>query len=594
MKKNYFLLSAIGLLFSTVSIAQTYNFTAAGATGRFGPTQPQIDAAYTATTLAGAVTINTQGIQEWVVPFNGNYEIEVAGAGEDFSTGANLSGEFTLTAGQVIFIAVGHQATTSGGHGGTFVATGTNLATTTPMIVGGGGGGNTNGDYNPVLQAASFANAGNNGNVGYGGTLGNGGQTNVSNTTYGGGGGGGFYSNGVNTSNYGDVGRGFQQGAIGGDMSINSANTNGAFGGGGSGYTNNEPAGGGGYSGGGGGGAPNDGSVEGPNRFGGGGGSFNSGSNPINIGTHIGYGYVTITLLCTPLTTTVSSSNVCLGDQVTLHAESTNGGTISWNNGITDNVAFTPSLGTTTYTASSSDGNDCSFDAIITVNALPVVDAGTDIYQCDTTPDITLSGAGAVSYIWDNGVTDGMAFTPNFGTTIYTVTGTDANNCEASDMVNVSIGGPTVTAVITNESLPGNGAIDITVTGGSGTYTYSWSNGPSTQDINNLIAGTYTVNVNDGTCITDTSFTVLNTIGAGIAGHSDNLIQVYPNPTNGIVNIQLVGEFNYELINLAGQILMTDNGVNKLPINLEELPKGAYFLNVIQENQSKVFKIVKQ
>ena len=45
----------------------TYIFTNAGATGRFGPTQAQIDAAYLGTSLEGAVTINTQGIQEWTV-----------------------------------------------------------------------------------------------------------------------------------------------------------------------------------------------------------------------------------------------------------------------------------------------------------------------------------------------------------------------------------------------------------------------------------------------------------------------------------------------------------------------------------------------
>ena len=55
-------------------------FTNAGATGRYGPTQAQVNAAYTGTDLDGRVTINTQGIQEWTVPFSGVYSIEAWGA----------------------------------------------------------------------------------------------------------------------------------------------------------------------------------------------------------------------------------------------------------------------------------------------------------------------------------------------------------------------------------------------------------------------------------------------------------------------------------------------------------------------------------
>ena len=50
------------------------------------------------------------------------------------------------------------------------------------------------------------------------------------------------------------------------------------------------------------------------------------------------------------------------------------------------------------------------------------------------------------SYAWDNGVTDGTAFTPT-ATTTYTVTGTDANNCTATDQVTVTVNPlPTVSA----------------------------------------------------------------------------------------------------------------------------------------------------
>jgi PKD repeat protein len=52
---------------------------------------------------------------------------------------------------------------------------------------------------------------------------------------------------------------------------------------------------------------------------------------------------------------------------------------------------------------------------------------------------------------------------------------------------------------VTNVSVNGgsNGAINLSVSGGTPGYTFNWSNGAWTEDINNLQAGTYTVTVTD-------------------------------------------------------------------------------------------------
>ena len=58
-----------------------------------------------------------------------------------------------------------------------------------------------------------------------------------------------------------------------------------------------------------------------------------------------------------------------------------------------------------------------------------------------------------------------------------------------------------------------NGSLDITVAGGTPTYTYSWSNGANTQDISSLIAGTYTVTVTDQNfCVNTNSMCFLLTL----------------------------------------------------------------------------------
>ncbi len=79
----------------------------------------------------------------------------------------------------------------------------------------------------------------------------------------------------------------------------------------------------------------------------------------------------------------------------------------------------------------------------VTVNALPTVSAGSDVSVCAGDSAI-LNGSGAVSYTWDNGITDGVHFIPVTANT-YTVTGTDGNGCENTDQVDVTLNSlPTV------------------------------------------------------------------------------------------------------------------------------------------------------
>ena len=54
-----------------------------------------------------------------------------------------------------------------------------------------------------------------------------------------------------------------------------------------------------------------------------------------------------------------------------------------------------------------------------------------------------------------------------------------------------------------------DGVIDITVFGGTAPYTYSWSNLAATEDVFNLAAGNYSVDVTDANgCVTTSSVTI--------------------------------------------------------------------------------------
>src|SRR5690606_38210199 len=94
--------------------------------------------------------INTQGIQEWVVPATGTYSIRSVGATSgnqnELTTSvghpADMYGEFNLVAGQTLKILVGQHGFLGstrpgwGGGGGSFVA----FLDNTPLIIAGGSG----------------------------------------------------------------------------------------------------------------------------------------------------------------------------------------------------------------------------------------------------------------------------------------------------------------------------------------------------------------------------------------------------------------------------------------------------------------------
>lgn len=143
-----------------------------------------------------------------------------------------------------------------------------------------------------------------------------------------------------------------------------------------------------------------------------------------------------------------SDLSICMYDTIALVPTVIGDGTpfiYSWSplatlSSASDSIVNAFPTSTTTYTLSVT--NSCNLtktdSVVVNVYSLPVVSAGSDQIVCEGST-VTLSGSGAVSYSWTNGITDGVVFTPALGTTDYIVTGTDSMMCSNTDTVSIIV-----------------------------------------------------------------------------------------------------------------------------------------------------------
>ncbi len=212
---------------------------------------------------------------------------------------------------------------------------------------------------------------------------------------------------------------------------------------------------------------------------------------------------ILITVNPLPIVTASATNNpICYYDSTAVYG----GGAVSytWSNGVFDNVYFFPTA-TTTYTVTGTDANNCQNTNTIsvTVNALPNVTANASaLVLCDGASTV-LSGSGANTYAWDNGVTNGASFIP-VATTLYTVIGTDLNGCKDTNNVTVTVNPNPVVSITASVTTLCIGE-PVTLSG-NGANTYSWNNGVTDNvAFNPTTTATYTVVGTNGFGCTDTT-----------------------------------------------------------------------------------------
>lgn len=215
----------------------------------------------------------------------------------------------------------------------------------------------------------------------------------------------------------------------------------------------------------------------------------------------------------------MSASDVqCFGESSGIVSVAASNGTIpysySWQNSTTlfaQNANSIVGVPADNYQVTITDANGCKFVGTTTVNQ-PTQLAGSTVatsVSCyggsDGAIDLTING-GVLPYtfLWENSVPTTVGSTEDLNgipAEFYHLTVTDFNNCviEFDQEVTQPLSFVSVTAEVTDVLCYGDntGAIDLTVTGGTAPYTFSWSNSQTTEDVGNLLAGSYSYDVLD-------------------------------------------------------------------------------------------------
>lgn len=315
----------------------------------------------------------------------------------------------------------------------------------------------------------------------------------------------------------------------------------------------------------------------------------------------------TVALGSTAVTTVLCNGDMT-GDaqiDVTLNGTATSA-TYLWDDTNATTTEDLSGLGAGTYTVEVTDNNNCvtSFGVTITEPSAITGSISSMNVSCnggtDASIDLTVSGGnGSFTYLWDDTSVSTTEDLNGVGAGTYTVIITDGNNCTGT--TNVTITEPTALAgsgISTDEISGGDGTIDLTVTGGTPTYTYVWT-GPNSftstsEDLSGLSTGTYDVTITDGNGCTTTVQVVVGT-QVGVSEIDENSFVVYPNPTTGIFMVKgtLSGRNTIKVMDATGRLLLVKENCNTTTtLDLSVMEKGVYFVQVTNGSSNKTIRIV--
>ena len=284
---------------------------------------------------------------------------------------------------------------------------------------------------------------------------------------------------------------------------------------------------------------------------------------------------------------TVDSNESCTGlsnGGVTANASGgTSSYSYSWSNSQTSTVLT--NLTGATYTVVVTDANGCTESAQNTVStgASPSVSISSTTHPtCNGDSDGSLtalasSGSSPYEYAWSSGGNSATETSLANGT--YTIVITDVNGCTATtsgsvtDPSTISLSTSATNVTCTGD---GNGSIDLTASGGTGTLSYLWSPGSaSSEDISGLSGGSYSVVVTDANGCTETTSETVNEASTLLAVSAAHMDATCNGDSDGSIDLTVTGgqtSFTYSWSDGSSTIATTED--------ISSLAAGTYSVTV--------------
>jgi hypothetical protein len=304
----------------------------------------------------------------------------------------------------------------------------------------------------------------------------------------------------------------------------------------------------------------------------------------------------------------ISASNtlVCTGAPVTFSGNALwSNITYTWNPGniVTPSGQYTVSvspLTTTTYSASVYDGFACVWTATRTIAVVPgpsinLVPSSTSVCSAQS---VTLSASGANTYTWTGGsVSPSIVINPT-STSNYSVLGSNGS-CAGFASVTINVTPRPVVLISANTTTFCNGEVISLIASGANTYTWNTGAYTSSISVSPTISSTYTVTGNDGTCenssiinLSVSECTFLKQL------NMDKLFEIYPNPSNGRLNISsslVIENTLIDIFSSEGMLVKSFHlNAHLTELDLTELPNGVYILRAILNGLTLRKTIVKE
>ncbi len=288
--------------------------------------------------------------------------------------------------------------------------------------------------------------------------------------------------------------------------------------------------------------------------------------------------------------------------------------TLTLVSGPASGTAFPSGITTVVWSADDGNGNSATCSFTVTVISSFTANTSFTMPSCNGSNDGTATataegGTAPYSFQWDDPAQQQTETATNLAAGTYQVSVTDATGCVAVQTVQLTQPPAIVVVIEDIDPVAGPnqpGSVDVTVTGGTGDYTYEWTSDTGftsdEEDIAGLTqSGNYTLVITDGMGCKITQTVFVDMADATTETGLERRVTLAPNPTSGrtyiTIDLGQSAEVSYQVFDLAGNMVTAERRATvvakqSFELNLYEAAGGVYLVRVIVNDTVVVKRLV--